>query len=66
MQAGWVLREEGPDQRYAPENIAEIPSLKGVYIYISAFVSYYYKGKLYFYNDLDDITYISYTELLNA
>ena len=66
MQAGWVLREEGPDQRYAPENVAEIPPLEGVCVHMSAFVSYYHKGKLHFYNDSDDVAHTSHTELLNA
>ena len=55
MQAGYVLREEGPDQRYAPENVAEIPPLEGVTLHMSAFVSYYHKGKLQFYNDPNDV-----------
>ncbi|KAF6223169.1 hypothetical protein HO173_013244 [Letharia columbiana] len=61
MQAGWVLREEGPDQRYAPENVAEIPPLEGVVLHMSAFVSYYHKGDLHFYNDPDDVPELNVT-----
>lgn len=55
MQAGYTIREEGPDQRYAPENVCEIPPLEGVVLHMSAFVSYYHKGKLTFYNDPNDV-----------
>ena len=54
MGAGHVLREEG--SRYEPENVAEIPPLEGVILHMSAFVSYYHKGDLIFYNDPDDIS----------
>ena len=53
MGAGHVLREEGT--RYDSENVTEIPPLQGVVLHMSAFVSYWYKGDLTFYNDPDDI-----------
>ena len=55
MSAGHILREEGQESRYAPENVAEIKPLEGVVLHISAFVSYWHKGKLTFYNDPNDI-----------
>ena len=55
MSAGHILREEGQESRYAPENVAEIQPLQGVVLHMSAFVSYWHKGKLTFYNDPNDI-----------
>ena len=55
MSAGHILREEGQESRYAPENVAEIKPLEGVVLHMSAFVSYWHKGKLTFYNDPNDI-----------
>ena len=51
-----MLREKGLNQRYAPENVIEISSLEGIYVHMSTFVSYYYKNKLQFYNDLDNVS----------
>ncbi|KAI4281633.1 MAG: hypothetical protein L6R38_003541 [Xanthoria sp. 2 TBL-2021] len=53
MNTGRILREEG--ERYEPENVAEIPPLEGVVLHISAFISWYHKGKLIFYRDPDDV-----------
>lgn len=55
MRINYTLREKGSDLRYTPKNIIKILSLKKIILYISTFVSYYYKGDLYFYNDLDDV-----------
>ena len=55
MSAGHILREEGQESRYAPENVAEIQPLQGVVLHMSAFVSYHHKGKLTFYNDPNDV-----------
>ena len=55
MSAGHILREEGQESRYAPENVAEIQPLQGVVLHMSAFVSYWHKGDLTFYNDPEDV-----------
>ena len=64
MGAGHVLREEGT--RYEPENVAEIPPLQGVILHMSAFVSYWHKGDLTFYNDPDDIPELDINVQINA
>ena len=51
-----MLREKDLNQRYAPENVIEISSLEGIYVHMSTFVFYYYKNKLQFYNDLDNVS----------
>lgn len=52
MAIAYILREQGT--RYEPENLQERPALKGVKFHVAAYVSYWHKDPLIFYNDEQD------------
>ncbi|KAL8703159.1 MAG: hypothetical protein Q9201_003663 [Fulgogasparrea decipioides] len=49
MHPSYVTREQGT--RYEPENLIEIPPKQGVALHFAAWVSWYYRSDLIFYNN---------------
>ena len=55
MRLGYVLREEGEKNRYAPKNVKALDLLKDIVFYVATLVTYYYKGDIIIYNNLNNV-----------